>query len=202
MFRILLFLLAFIPSLAAAVNATDIQHAVDIVAPIMNMPVQVEVVQTMEDPMGAGWKPFTSTCMIYVSEQNVGYLGLLLFTRPAEKMLEGLVAHEIAHCIDQRAVLNQVGFATAHRMFATPSVVLQSEILGDIVAIMYWKQEYPKDADYLTGGLLDWRRLSAEADELHATYPALAKALPSIPNHISYTDALNIRANVRIKDPQ
>lgn len=196
MFKTILFLLALIPSIASAVSPNDIRNAVNVVAPKMHVPVYVEVLQNLEDPMGASWTPFTRTCTIYVSAKNINYLGLLMFSRPAEEMLEGLVAHEIAHCIDQREVSDKLGVTAARQLFTNPGIILQSEVLGDIMAIMYWKQEYPKDAEYLAEGLLDWRRLAAQDDALHATFPAVSRALPQIPNHISYKDALSIRASV------
>ena len=186
-------LLLLIPGITHAVTPVDVINTINIVAPTMRVPTSVSEMHTLEDPIGVIWQPMTNTCEVYVSKKNIKYIGLMLTSLPTGPMLEGLMAHELAHCIDSRVVSERLGVSSAKKYFAEPATVLQAEILADIMAIMYWKQEYPHIADSLIGGLLRWRKTSAASDYLHYTYPTLKRSLPHIPPVVDYAIALKIR---------
>jgi hypothetical protein len=195
--KTILCMLALLGSgLVHAVDKADVERAVKAVAPTMKLETQVVEVN-MEDPIGAVWVAPERVCKVFVSQKNLHYVGLLMFSRPQDKMLEGLIAHELAHCIDMRAVINELGDDRANQHFASSEVKLQSEILADIVAFMYWKKVYPTDADYLIDGLLIWRKACAATDVLHYTYPALVEARPIIPARIDYEQAKAVREAIR-----
>lgn len=197
MFKFILTLLLLVPSLASAVSTNDVHNAVDVVARTVHVPVQIWVMPDMDDPMKAAWINSLNSCVIAVSTKNVNFLEVMLPVKPASEALEGLVAHEFAHCMEQRDTIQRLGVVGAKQQFADPKAVLQAEILGDIMAIMYWKQEYPYSATYFTTSLMMWRKAAAAFDKDHDTYSALVKVLPLIPNRFDYNEALNIRAAIK-----
>lgn len=188
--------LCLFPCLSSAISPTDVTAGVGVVAPQMQVPTMVKVVD-MDDPMGASWKPASRVCIVYVSRAYIGELQWLMRGRSRGPMLEGLIAHELAHCLDMKAVSSELGILRAKQYYTNAATVLQSEILADIMAIMYWKQAYPKEADWLIRGLMDWRKSSGASDVLHYTYPALVQALPLIPARLSYETARQIRDDVK-----
>lgn len=109
-------------------------------------------------------------------------------------MLEGFLAHEIAHCVEMKAKVATSGVASLALYNSNIDVRVKAETIADIVAIMYWKQEYPAQAARLIDTMISWRKSTHGTDTQHATYPTLEKALPLIPARVSVSKAVAIRS--------
>lgn len=182
------------PTLHADVTHEDVEIALHTVTSKTNYPDSYRITKLgMEDPLAALWNHRQDVCEIVVSLHNVHSVSLLIGFQPKMPMLEGFLAHELSHCVELKLLNEEGGYLAMQRLLRNPDNRFASELLSDIVAIMYWKRFYPKDADKYIGSLIGWRRAAHGDDVLHATYPSLQKALPLIPSRFDYNRAVEIR---------
>lgn len=179
-------------SAVQAVTHQDVFKAIEVVTTKLNIPVVVEVVD-MEDPLAATWKPSTDTCHIYVSKDNLGGLTFMTLGQRKDHMIEGYIAHELAHCYELKTLTSSLGTLVVSVYMRTLEARIQAEITGDIVAIMYWNQEYPLYAKYYTKYLMEWRRVSQYSDKEHATFPHLFSLVSDVPNVVDMCGATALR---------
>lgn len=179
------------------VGVTDVISAANVVSVKLGVPISVVVLQRQDaDPLAAAWRPLTQSCHIYVSAKNAKYLDLLIGKQPMIPMLEGFLAHELAHCVEMRARSATMGMASMALYNSNMDVRVKAETVADIVSIMYWKQEYPKDGDSYANTMISWRRANFGTDISHASHVTLEKALPLIPALVDVFKAMDIRASL------
>lgn len=178
----------------AEVTVTDVISAAQVVSIKMGVSVSTIVLHREPNPLGVAWRPMEQACHIYISSPNVKYLDKLIGNQPMVPMLEGFLAHEIAHCVEMKAKVATSGVASLASYNSNIDVRVKAETIADIVAIMYWKQEYPAQAARLIDTMISWRKSTHGTDTQHATYPTLEKALPLIPARVSVSKAVAIRS--------
>ncbi len=180
----------------AEVTATDVISAANVVSAKMKVPIVTVVLHNENNPLGAAWRPLTQSCHIYISGPNAKALDLLIGQQPMIPMLEGFIAHEIAHCVEMKHVSKTMGVASMALYNSNPDVRIKAETMADIVAIMYWKQEYPLTGNDYAATMIEWRKGAHGSDPLHATYVTLEKALPLIQPRVDVFKAMEIRASI------
>lgn len=147
----------------------------------------------MEDPVGVLWNHKREICEVLVSAKHLSSIELMFNYQPKMPMLEGFIAHELSHCVELKELDAVGGYSEMRKLLMNPDTRFASELLADIVAIMYWKQFYKNDSVWYIAALLKWRRMTHGDDVLHATFPSLQQALPLIPARVDYQRAVEIR---------
>ena len=182
------------PAAVAEVTHVDVETALHSVVVKTAYPDQYRITKIgMEDPIGVIWNHQRDICEFVVSARNIGSLALMIGFQQKMPMLEGFVAHELSHCVELATLHDEGGVLAMQRLLQNPDNRFASELLSDIVAIMYWKRFHPTNANKYIGTLIGWRRAAHGDDVLHATYPSLVKALPLIPSRFDYQRAIEIR---------
>lgn len=150
----------------------------------------------MDTPIGVFWNHTAGKCEVLVSSKNLGTLERMMGPHPKKHMLEGFIAHELSHCIELKSLADKGGYPEMQKLLQNPDNRFASELLSDIVAIMYWKRFYPKQSKGYASTLIIWRMAAHGDDTVHSTYLALNTALPLIPSRFDYLKAVSIRGIV------
>lgn len=175
----------------AEVTHDDIETALHTVTAKTLYPDQYRITKIrMDGPLGVIWNHKQATCEVLMSARDVNSISLLIGIQPKMPMLEGFIAHELSHCVELKGLSKIGGYPEMQKLLQNPDARVASELMSDIVAIMYWKRFYPNGAVNYIGALIGMRR-GAHGD--HATYPSLELALPLIPARVDYRRAAAIR---------